>query len=141
MGRALAQARCLILDAEALSRLATGSPRRQVPILAALKALVRGDGELVTSSAVLTELLRGKHDASIWSTIKRLRITTMPVDDRIAARSGRLLAKARMKSEHAIDAFVAATAETRTPAIVLTGDEADLLRLTAPLPDVIVSKI
>lgn len=137
----MAQSRCLILDCEALSQLATGNSRRQAPLLAELKALIRGDGELATSSAVLAELLRGRHDAAIWSTIKRLHITTVPVDDQIATQAGHLLAKAQMNSEHAIDAFVVATAATRTPALVLTGDENDLRRLAAACHGVAVGVI
>lgn len=134
----MATTRSLILDSEALSRLAHGPPSKQRAVVAALKSLTREDvdGELVTSSSVLAELMDGRRDAGVWSAIRRLRIRTVPVDDPVGVRAGHLLRRARLDSTSAVDAFVAATAALRSPAAIVTGDAGDLRRLTERLDHV-----
>lgn len=138
MGADLATTRCLILDSEALSRLAHGPPGKQRALVAALKSIVRDDvdGELVMSSSVLAEVMDGRRDAGVWSAIRRLRVRTVSVDDPVGVRAGHLLRRARLDSASAVDAFVAATAALRSPAVILTGDADDLQRLTARLDHV-----
>lgn len=131
-----------MLDSEALSRLAHGRPAQQLEVLAYLKAMTDGvEVDLVTSSAVLAELLDGKRDAGVWSALHRYQVDRRDVDDAVATRAGHLLTAAGMDSSNAVNAFVAATAALRAPAIVVTSDTGDLLALTVDLPDVAVEAI
>jgi predicted nucleic acid-binding protein len=59
-----------------------------------------------------------------------IRVTDMTRE--IAQRAGALLAKTRMSSENAIDAFVVATALEFDLSVIATGDAKDLARLSAP---------
>ncbi|MBL8776673.1 MAG: hypothetical protein JNK12_12090 [Acidimicrobiales bacterium] len=131
-----------MLDAEALRRLAHGRRAQQAELIAALKAMTDGvEVEVLTSSAVLAELLDGKRDVGVWSALRRHQVDRREVDDDVATRAGHLLTEAEMDSSNAVDAFVAATAALRSPAIVVTVDVADLRALTADLPDVTVYSI
>lgn len=47
----------------------------------------------------------------------------------MAERAGALLAKARLSSQHAVDAFVVATALEFESAVIATGDPTDIKRL------------
>ena len=131
-----------MLDSEALSLLAHGRRAQQLEVLGYLKAITYGtEVEVATSSAVLAELLDGKRDGGVWSALRRLRIVTRAVDDSVAARAGHLLTAAGMDSTNAVDAFVAATAALRAPAVILTSDPDDLRALTADLPAVAVERV
>jgi len=57
-----------------------------------------------------------------------------PLTERIARRAGGLLARARLGSAHAVDAFVVATAFELGPTVVATGDPTDLARLAQSAP-------
>ncbi len=50
----------------------------------------------------------------------------------IAQRAGHLLARLKLSSAHAIDAFVVATALEFEKAIIATGDPSDIQRLASP---------
>ncbi len=131
-----------MLDSEALSRLSGGRRARQLEMLSLLKAMTLGvEIDLVTSSAVLAELLDGTRDAGVWSALRRHDVDRRVVDDAVATRAGHLLTAAGMDSTNAVDAFLAATAALQAPALVVTGDPADLRALTADLPDVAVEAI
>jgi hypothetical protein len=131
-----------VLDSEALSRLSHGGRAQRLELLSLLKAMTLGvEVDLVTSSAVLTELLDGKRDAGVWSAVRRHDVERREVDDAMATRAGHLLTVAGMDSTNAVDAFVAATAAAVAPALVITGDPADLRALTADLPTVAVEPI
>ncbi|HMQ28165.1 MAG TPA: hypothetical protein PKA98_19405 [Acidimicrobiales bacterium] len=131
-----------MLDAEALSRLAHGRRAQQAELIAAFKSMTDGvEVDVVTSSAVLAELLDGKRDAGVWSALRRYRVDRREVDDGVATRAGHLLTAAGMDSANAVDAFVAATAALQAPALVVTGDPGDLRALTADLPEVAVEAI
>lgn len=54
----------------------------------------------------------------------------------IARRAGALLARAGLGSDHAIDAFVVATAAAFAPALIATGDPDDLGRLSSRMTHV-----
>lgn len=56
-------------------------------------------------------------------------IGVRPLDAAIAKRAGALLARAKLGSAYAIDAFVVATAADSLPAVIATGDPRDLSRL------------
>ncbi len=65
----------------------------------------------------------------------------VPIDRAIAQRAGLLLGSAGLRSDAAIDAFVAATAASYRPAVIITGDSDDLGRLCASLPNVHVQPL
>jgi len=50
----------------------------------------------------------------------------------VAQQAGHLLARAKLSSAHAVDAFVVATALQFETAVIATGDPADIRRLAAP---------
>jgi hypothetical protein len=50
----------------------------------------------------------------------------------VAQQAGHLLARLRLSSAHAVDAFVVATAMQFDAAVIATGDPADIRRLAAP---------
>jgi predicted nucleic acid-binding protein len=127
-------AEALILDSEALHALARPDDRgvlfqRAMAILTIAhehRALVR------VPAPVLAEVCRGpRFDAPIDHLLNDRGVSVVDLTRSIAQRAGDLLAKARMSSEHAVDAFVAATALEFDTAIVATGDPSDMQRLLA----------
>ncbi len=54
-----------------------------------------------------------------------------PLTERISRRAGHLLARAKLASNHAVDAFVVATALDFPRSVIATGDVADMERLSA----------
>lgn len=127
-----------VLDAEALSVLAAPSERgaarrRASEVLAAIAGL---GGSAIVPAPVLAEVSRGRRRAAVANQLRHLAV--VPTDRTIAERAAALLEAARMGSEHAIGAFVAATALAEAPAVVLTGDPRDLTALLDRHPGVIV---
>lgn len=57
------------------------------------------------------------------------RLPVVDTDRAVATRAGELLGRHGLDSQRAVDAFVAATALSARPSVVLTGDPDDLLRL------------
>jgi predicted nucleic acid-binding protein len=117
--------RTVVLDAEALSRLAAGDPAAR-DFLAAARV---EDAEVVVPSVVLAELMTGgRRDAALWHVMRRL--PAIDLTAKLAARAGALrqnAAGARAKKRDlAVDAMVVAVAESVQPATVLTGDPGDL---------------
>ena len=132
----------LVLDSEAISALATGPADRRVEVRAALATARRRSIPVVFSAAVLAELLRGhRRDASVTSALHRDALERQDVGHRVARIAGRLLGTAEMSSEHAVDAFVAATAVVRGGGVILTGDEHDLRRLADPMQNIRVERV
>lgn len=137
-------ARTLILDSEALNALARAKER---PVLAqrarAILTVAHEEHALVRVPApVLAELYRGSaRDAAIDHVLSDRGIVVAPLTTSIARRAGGLLARAKLSSAHAVDAFVVATALELGPAIVATGDRDDMKRLAAGCRDVRVISI
>ena len=128
-------AEALILDSEAINALAHASERsvlaeRSRAILKVAherRALVR------VPAAVLAEVCRGpRFDAAVERLLEGRGILVCDLNRRIAQRAGGLLAKAKLSSEHAVDAFVVATALDFDSAVIATGDPVDLRRLAGP---------
>lgn len=93
-------------------------------------------------AVVLAEVCRGgARDAPIDRLLKDRGIGLVPLTATIARRAGALLARAKLSSAHAVDAFVVATAAELGPAIIATHDAGDIRRLTASLRDVRVVTI
>jgi len=106
-------AEALILDAEAVNALANPSMRGSLTVRArAIARVAHERGVLVRVPApVLAEVCRGtRFDAAVNQLLKRDAIRITDLTRQIAQRAGGLLAKAKMSSVNAIDAFVVATA-------------------------------
>ena len=132
-------AETLILDAEAVNALAHAGTRqvlreRARAILAVAherRALVR------VPAAVLAEVCRGpRYDSGVNRLLNARGVGVADLTRETAQRAGRLLARVKLSSAHAIDAFVVATALQSELAVIATGDPADIQRLASPFRQV-----
>ena len=123
----------LILDSEAINALANPTRRRALAdrsrailtIAHERRALVR------VPAPVLAEVCRGpRFDATINQVLNGRGIGVIALDRAIAQRAGGLLAKHKLGSKHAVDAFVVASAMEFESAVIATGDADDMRRLT-----------
>jgi predicted nucleic acid-binding protein len=128
-------AEALILDAEAIHALARPALRSVLAARAAAilrlayerRALVR------VPAPVLAEVCRGvRHDAAVNQLLGNPGIVVSDLTRAVAREAGHLLARAKLSSAHAVDAFVVATALQFDTAVIATGDPADIRRLAAP---------
>lgn len=130
-----------VLDSEALSALAhpheRGTSAQRAHVV--LHAIARLGGYAIIPAPVLAEVSRGRRAAGVARIVQRHEVVS--TDRRIAERAGQLLERCRLGSEHAVDAFVAATAIELGRAVILTGDVRDLRRLTGAAPGVIVRSL
>lgn len=137
-------ARTLILDSEALNALARARERPALALRArAILAVAHEERALVRVPApVLAEVCRGgARDAPVDHLLADRGIVVATLTASIARRAGSLLARAKLSSAHAVDAFVVATAIELGPAIVATHDPHDLRKLAAASRDVRVVAI
>lgn len=128
-------AETLILDAEAVHALAHVSERRVLADRArALLTVAHEKRALVrVPTPVLSEVCRGpRHDSAINHLLNSRGIGVIDLTRSIAQQAGHLLARAKLTSAHAIDAFVVATALQFDTAVIATGDPADIQRLASP---------
>jgi len=133
----------LVLDAEALSSFARQRGPRFREVRAALEAARRLQREVMTPAVILAELYRGPgHNQIVDSCLSRETWIHVRDTDRTFARYvGGVLASAGADSTHLADAHVVAAAVEAGGGVILTGDEDDLTRLSAPYPNIHVSKI
>lgn len=137
-------AEALILDSEALNALANPNARGSLTLRARAIARVAYErGALLRVPApVLAEVCRGPRlDAAVNQLLNRQAILVADLTRQIAQRAGGLLARARMSSNSAVDAFVVATALEFDVSIIATGDVKDLARLSAPYRHVSLMQI
>lgn len=128
-------AEALILDSEALNALANWSERGALASRArAILALAMERGARVRVPApVLAEVCRGpKFDAAINHALKARGIVVDDLTESIARTAGAILARGKLASLHAVDAFVVATAARYSSAVIATGDTSDFTALVAP---------
>jgi len=127
-------AEALILDCEALNVLARPGERgvnseRARAVLSTAherRALVR------VPAPVLAEVYRGpRHDPAIDRLLNGKGLLVVPLTQQIAKVAGHLLAKSKLSSAHAVDAFVVATAMSFDAALIATGDPKDIRRLAS----------
>jgi predicted nucleic acid-binding protein len=127
-------AEALILDSEAVNALAHATERavlaeRARAILQVayeLRALVR------VPAPVLAEVCRGgRLDVPVKRILNGRGIEAIALTAECARRAGALLAKANLGSDHAVDAFVVATALEFGSAVIATGDPHDMSRLAS----------
>jgi predicted nucleic acid-binding protein len=131
----------LVLDAEAVSRLAHPGGRGEVK--AAMAAALRLRRDVVVPAVVLAELYRGpKHDSVVDALLARVTAIAVRDTDRALARLvGGVLSAAGAGSEDMVDAHVVATAVEAGGGTLLTGDADDLERLAAAYPYVHVAPV
>lgn len=130
-------AEAIILDSEALNALANPTARGALTTRArAIAQVAHERGILLRVPApVLAEVCRGSRlDAAVNQLLNREAIGVAELTREIAQTAGALLAKARLSSAHAIDAFVVATALDFEAAVIATGDAKDIKRLSASYP-------
>jgi predicted nucleic acid-binding protein len=127
-------AQALILDSEALNAIARASQR---PVLAerarAILRVARDERALVRVPApVLAEVCRGGPvDASIHRVLSGRGIVVVDLTPRTERQAGALLARRKLSSAHAVDAFVVATALDFSSSVIATSDPEDLLGLAS----------
>lgn len=137
-------AEALILDSEALNALANAGKRGSLALRArAIARVAHERGALLRVPApVLAEVCRGSRlDAAVNQLLAREAIRVADLTRRVAQRAGGLLARARMASDRAIDAFVVATALEFEVSIIATADVDDLARLSAPYDQVTLMQL
>ena len=132
-------AEALILDSEALNALANPKARgasfqRARAIIA---VAVENNSIVRTPAPVLAELYRGKgRDAALDHLLNGRGVGVIDLTRDMAKQAGHILARARLSSAHAVDAFVVATALSFTTAVIATSDPDDIGLLAAPFPQV-----
>jgi predicted nucleic acid-binding protein len=132
-------AEAVILDSEAVYALA--QPKQRAVLAARARDILRIALEhralIRVPAAVLGEVCRGaRFDSAIDHLLNGRGIGVADLTRPIAQRAGALLNEARLSSEHAVDAFVAATALDYETSVVMTGDPGDIQRLLARHPHV-----
>lgn len=127
-------AEALILDSEALNAFANPGERGALALrMRAVLQIARDHSAVVRVPApVLAEVCRSpKLDAAVNRVLGMKGIVVAELTERIARRAGHLLARARLASDHAVDAFVVATALDFPDSLIATGDVGDIERLAA----------
>jgi predicted nucleic acid-binding protein len=128
-------AEALILDAEALNALAHASERKVLAVRAsAVLSLAFQKRALVRVPApVLAEVCRGvRYDSAVNHLLNNPGVRVLELTRTAAQQAGHMLARLKLSSAHAIDAFVVASALQFDTAVIATGDPDDIRRLAAP---------
>jgi hypothetical protein len=132
-------AEALILDSEAVNALAQPRERKALASRAATvlrfaferRALIR------VPAPVLAEVCRGtRFDSAVNHLLDNRGICVFELTRAVAQQAGHLLARSKLSSAHAVDAFVVATALQFETALIATGDPADIRRLAAPFSQI-----
>jgi predicted nucleic acid-binding protein len=132
-------AEALILDSEAVNALAQPAARRVLAERAAAilriahqkRALIR------VPAPVLAEVCRAvRYDSAINHLLKNPGVRVVELDRAAAQQAGHMLARLKLSSAHAVDAFVVATAAQFDTAVIATGDPEEIRRLAEPFPKV-----
>ena len=134
----------LILDSQAIGELARARDGALPGVaLAALKAALHTDSDIVVPAAVLSEQYRGgRHDQLLDACLSRWPSIGVVNTDRSLARTvGNLLGRYRLGSEHHVDATVVATALAAGGGLILTSDPGDLERLSDGLVGIQVRSV
>ncbi|MGH3199688.1 MAG: type II toxin-antitoxin system VapC family toxin [Streptosporangiaceae bacterium] len=98
-----------------------------------LKVAYQEGHRVVTSAAILAEILRGgSRDAAVHQVLARVGVE--PVSEAIGQRAGHLIGAAGMSSGQAVDAMVAATAIEAAEQAEAADRAASVLIVTSDLP-------
>ena len=128
-------AEALILDSEAVNALARPTERRVLAerARAILRVAHQKRALIRVPAPVLAEVCRSvRHDAVIHHLLSNPGVRVVELDRTAAQQAGQMLARLKLSSEHAIDAFVVAIALQFDTAVIATGDPDDIARLAAP---------
>lgn len=118
----------MVLDNEAVSMAATDRA-----MYVRLKAAYDEGHRVVTSAAILAEVLRGgSRDARVHRALAGVAV--QPVSEETAQRAGYLIGAAGLSAEQAVDAMVAATAIEAAERAEGTGRAASVLIVTSDVP-------
>jgi hypothetical protein len=128
-------AEALILDSEAVNALARPTERRVLAERASaiLRVAHQKRALIRVPAPVLAEVCRSvRHDSAINHLLNNPGVRVAELDRAAAQQAGQMLARLKLSSEHAIDAFVVAIALQFDTAVIATGDPDDIRRLAAP---------
>jgi predicted nucleic acid-binding protein len=128
-------AEALILDSEAVNALARPTERRVLAERASaiLRVAHQKRALIRVPAPVLAEVCRSvRHDSVINQLLNNPGVRVVELDRAAAQQAGQMLARLKLSSEHAIDAFVVAIARQFDTAVIATGDPDDIRRLAAP---------
>lgn len=116
----------LVLDNEGVSKAAT-----ERSMYVRLKAAHLDGRRVVTSAAILAEILRGHpRDAGIYRVLSGVAVE--PVSRDLGDQAGKLIGAAGLGAEQAVDAMVAATALAEVgPVVIVTSDVPHLAALVS----------
>lgn len=118
----------MVLDNEGVSKAATDRA-----MYVRLKVAYQEGHRVVTSAAILAEILRGgSRDAAVHQVLARVGVE--PVSEAIGQRAGHLIGAAGMSSGQAVDAMVAATAIEAAEQAEAADRAASVLIVTSDLP-------
>lgn len=134
----------LALDAEAFNALAGPASIRKQKVRRYLRRARLLDRRALVPCVVLAELYRGRGGNQLVDSClarERESLTTRDTDRRLARIVGGVLAAANVGSALIVDAHVVALAVEAGGGVILTGDEQDLLRLSAPYHHVAVEAV
>jgi len=132
-------AEALILDSEAINALAQPITRRVLAERAAaiLRVAHQRRALIRVPAPVLAEVCRGaRHDSAVNHLLNNPGVRVVELDRATAQQAGQMLARLKLSSAHAIDAFLVATALQFDTAVIATGDPDDIRRLAAPFPTI-----
>ena len=127
---ALPRSRRMILDAGGILALA----RREGLARAALDRAIREGYVVIIPTPVLAQVHRGGRDRAQLDRILKAVDAFLPTSERVARRAGELLAKTG--TSDVVDAIVAAEALASVPALILTSDPGDIVRLLDGEPEI-----
>ena len=125
----------LILDSEAVHALSRATERGVLAVRArAILTVAHERRTLVrVPAAVLAEVCRGpRFDAAVNHLLQGHGVVVCDMGRDIAQRAGDILHRRKLSSQHAVDAFVVATALTFESAVIATGDPKDIQNVAAP---------
>lgn len=130
----------LVLDSEPISRMAHNH-KNAGDVLVELEAATRLNRRVYIPTCVFVELLRGSHRQAVyawWAKMGKLA-ELVDTDMELADMVGGVLFSVGAGSEDVVDAHCIAVVNHMTGAgTVLTGDEGDMVRLSANYPNVFV---
>lgn len=133
----------LVLDSEALWRLAHHRAGRTDATQAAVTAALAHDVDVVVPAAVLAELYRGaRYDQAVDACLGRYGdIVVVSTTRTLARRIGHLLARAGRSSADHVDATVVAVAVAAGGGVIATGDPDDIKAIAGDEPGVGVEQV
>jgi predicted nucleic acid-binding protein len=133
----------LVLDAAALSSLGNQRGSTFKEVRAALEAARRLERDVVVPAVILAELYRGpRHNQTVDACLSReTAIQVRDTDRQFARLVGGVLTAAKTGSKDMADAHVVAAAIDAGGGVIITGDEIDLKRLSAPYNNIHVKGI